>query len=77
MVSCEQAGIQRPEQTRLEGQGWGPAAVPPRRRADEECSEPGEVGLRRPGWNEDPRSGFAAGAGSDGSAAGGPSSRRT
>lgn len=76
-MNCEQAGIQRPEQTRLGGQGWELAAVPPRWRADEEYSEPGEVGLRRPGWNEDPRSGFAAGAGSAGSAAGGPSSQRT
>lgn len=76
-MSCEQAGIRGPGQTGLEGRGWETAAVLPRWRADEECSDPGEVGLRRPGWNEDPRSGFAAGAGSAGSAAGGPSSPRT
>lgn len=57
------------------GRGWEQAAEPPRWRADEECS--GVVGPRRPGWSENPQSGCAAGAGSAGSAADGPSSRRT
>lgn len=35
------------------------------------------VGLKQPGWGEGPRLGCAAGAGSAGSAAGGPSSQRT
>lgn len=76
-MSCEQAGIRKPEQTRLEGQGWEPSAGPPGWGEDVKCSDPGEAGLRRPGWNEKPRSGFAAGAGSAESVAGGPSSRHT
>lgn len=71
------AGTQEQGQKRLEAQGWGQAATLVCWELSDRRSGPGVVGLRQPGWNEGPRPGCAAGAGSAGSAAGGPSSRHT
>lgn len=72
----EMAGTQEPEQMRLEELGWGQAAAPVCWELDESCSGPGALGLKRPGWNEDPQPGCAAGAEFAGSAADAPSSQR-
>lgn len=55
--------------------GWGPAAALVCWELAGLRWSPGVAGLRRPGWSEGPRPGCAAGAGSAGSAAGGPSSQ--
>lgn len=72
----EVAEAQEPGRRRLEGRDWGQAAAPVCWELAEWRSGPGALGLKRPGWSEGPRSGCAAGVGSAGSAAGGPSSRR-
>lgn len=71
------AETQERGQKRLEAQDWGQAATLVCWGLSDRRSGPGLVGLRQPGWNEEPPPGCAAGAGSAGSAAGGPSSRRT
>lgn len=79
-VKCghpELAETQEQGQKRLEARDWGQAATLVCWELSDQRSGPGVVGLRQPGWNEEPPPGCAAGAGSAGSAAGGPSSRRT
>lgn len=70
-------GTQRLGRKTLEVQGWGPAGVLVCWEPADWQLSPGAVGLKQPGWGEGPRLGCAAGAGSAGSAAGGPSSQRT
>lgn len=56
--------------------GWGPAVVLVCWALADLRPGPGAADLMRPGWNEGPRPGCAAGAGSAGSAAVGLSSQR-
>lgn len=72
----EVAGTREQGQRWLEGRGWGRTAALVCWEVAGLRSSPGVGGLRQPGWNEGPRPGCAAGAGSAGSAAGGPSSQR-
>lgn len=65
------------QKLRLGARGWGPAVALVCWELADLRLGPGAAGLRQPGWHEDPRPGCAAGAESAGSAAGGPSSRRT
>ena len=72
----EAAGTQEPGQKKLEAPGWQPAVVLVCWELADLLPGPGVLGLRPPGWNEGPRPGCAAGAGSVESVAGEPSSQR-